>query len=138
MKLSSRLHGLRRTLRQAPRAMMFIALGGLLSCKGKAGCLNSNPEAFGPAIISLADPKNYSTKITGVVDDIGSFSLGVVATGDLDGDGIPDVVVGAPAADYNNRVNAGAVHVRRGSATTSTGSTGLTGDVSCRNPAIVV
>ncbi len=107
-----------------------IALGTIMSCgERRAGCLHLDAEPFGGGVVSLANPLNYSTKITGIVDDIGAFNLGganqSIAAGDLNGDGRIDVVVGAPGADFNNRTNAGAAHVRFGAAAFTLGDSDL-------------
>lgn len=60
-----------------------------------------------------------------------------VATGDVNGDNIDDILLGAPGADFNDttRVNTGAVFVIHGSATLATGTLDLN---TANVPAVVV
>ena len=64
-----------------------------------------------PATIDLADPVNGADLIiqgAAAYDDSG-FS--VSGAGDVDGDGIDDLIIGAPGADPNGRDFAGASYV---------------------------
>ncbi len=59
---------------------------------------------------SLFNPKAFALEGTGVNDNVGL----TVAMVDINGDGLDDMVVGAPNADPGGRVDAGAVYVTFG------------------------
>jgi predicted ribosomally synthesized peptide with SipW-like signal peptide len=60
--------------------------------------------------------QGYRIDGAGAVDITG---YAVASAGDVNGDGVPDALVGAPYADYNGRTNAGASYVVFGKTTTT-------------------
>lgn len=73
--------------------------------RGRAYLFDGNAAATSHAAIRTYDPPNVSA---------GSFGLSVQGPGDVNGDGIPDQVVAAPAATVGANTTAGEVYVYDG------------------------
>jgi len=97
---------------------------------GAAYVVFGSPDFFQTATYDLA-AGDWDVKILGAAagDDLGAWSmfLGAVSTGlaggDLDGDGVADIAVGAHLADSNGRSDSGALYVIFGDPGFSSGTT---------------
>jgi hypothetical protein len=89
-----------------------------LAALGAGGFRMNGGLGRGPA----AGAEGASAQDQGTSADVGADTLGeaagaaVAALGDVNGDGVPDVAVGAQLADRGSRLNAGSVYVVHGKA----------------------
>ncbi len=78
--------------------------------------------------IDLATSSNYNIRYDGAVSD------GVVgrtlASGDFDGDGKTDLVIGSPSTDYNSRADSGSIYIIYNTLLDDNSSLGSTWDLS--------
>ncbi len=70
-----------------------------------------------PATMLLASLDGTNGFTLGSGPDVTSFGNGVSGAGDVNDDGIPDILIGAPSADPGGRENAGAAYVVYGAST---------------------
>jgi hypothetical protein len=92
-----------------------------LASLGDGGFRLNGSLGRGPA----AGSEGLSTMDQGTAGDVAADNLGeaagssVAALGDVNGDGVPDIAVGAQLADRGSRFNAGSVYVVHGKATSA-------------------
>ena len=87
-----------------------------LTALGDAGFKMAGSMGRGPA----AGAEDLSSKDEGTTSDVDADSVGeaaggsVTGLGDMNGDGVPDIAVGAQGADRGSRLNAGSVYFVNG------------------------
>ena len=108
---------------QSPPGGTLIGPGGAAvpGQQPQAGASAGSEVAPGSSILNTPPPSLRTTLEGRTPDWIGkvasSESFGYsIATGDINGDGYPDLVVGAPLQDSNSAINDGALHVFYGTA----------------------
>jgi hypothetical protein len=105
--------------RFARRVAVLAAGAAVALCWSAApGLSGGAPAAFGPgpALVSLIDARALSQSDRGDAhNDSGDRFGEALASGDFDGDGIPDLAVGAPGDRFDDDPPSGVVHPFRGS-----------------------
>lgn len=87
-----------------------LLIGADQAPNGGAGRAYVSFGKSGTASIDLAGPGGRGYAIEGAAaDDLAGFS--VAGAGDVDGDGVPDAIVGAYGADANGRAGSGSTYV---------------------------
>lgn len=78
--------------------------------------------------IDLANPANYNVRFYN--STVGAGAVGrSIATGDIDGDTLPDLIIGAFNTDYNSRIDSGSAYVIYNSLLSTWTGTGRTIDL---------
>ncbi len=87
-------------------------------------------NAAGP--YTMASPNNYSIQFLGS-STTGKLGYASITTGDLDGDGKQDLIMGERLADNNNRTNSGSLYIILGSKLATIA--GIGNNINLSNPA---
>lgn len=93
---------------------MIVSADGFNSGRGAVYVFLGGPDLTGPAVVNLASSTsspNASPALT-ILGASAENRLGrSVASGDVNGDGIADIIIGAYKVSLNERIEAGAVYV---------------------------
>ncbi|HUC22099.1 MAG TPA: integrin alpha [Streptosporangiaceae bacterium] len=115
-----RCHGARRRLPALARRPVAILVGAVIAAGGISAAAPLLPATAAHAGTQTGGGlAGYNVKLTGWPGDEAGMS---VAIGDVNGDGIPDYIIGDPDAGANGRPDSGSVYVIYGQASDSDSS----------------
>ena len=117
---AERCHGVRRALAALGRRPVTILVGVVIAVGGISAAVPLLPATAAQAGTQTSGGlAGYNVKLTGWPGDEAGMS---VAIGDVNGDGVPDYIIGDPDAGANGRPDSGSVYVIYGQAGDSNSS----------------